>query len=213
MAHPISPLILEQWLKAWCLSRKLPFPVPFKSGFKVNVGYEKQKTRYVFPQLNEDFLKLANHIDEPWVFLKVCAPPTALHGKIPEKWVIQPQGYMMSCLEPMKMPNTELPEGFRLKFDYSGAVSTLKIIALNGDLAASGHLVLVDNLAVYDRIKTETVYRRRGLAGLLMKELEQIALSKGIFKNFLVATEEGRSLYQFLGWELNSFYTSIVIEN
>ncbi|MEE1944311.1 hypothetical protein VRU48_04280 [Pedobacter sp. KR3-3] len=213
MAHVISPLILEQWLKAWCLSRKLPLPVPFKSGFKVDVGYEKQKVRYVFPQLYEDFFELANHIDEAWIFLKVCAQPTALKGKIPEKWVIQPQGYMMSCFEPMKIPNIELPEGFKLEFTISGVVSTLKIIAPNGDLATSGHLVLTDDLAVYDRIQTEIGYRRRGLAILLMKELEKIALSKSIFKNFLVATEEGKSLYQFLGWELHSFYTSIVIEN
>ncbi len=213
MAHPISPLILEQWLKAWCLSRKLPLPVPFKSGFKVNVGYEKQKVRYIFPQLHEDFLELANQIEQAWIFLKVCAPPTALQGKIPEKWVIQPQGYLMSCHVPMKIPNTELPEGFRLAFDNSGAVSTLKIIAPNGDLAASGHLVLVDDLAVYDRIKTEMGYRRRGLAVFLMKELEQIALSKGISKNFLVATEEGSYLYQSLGWKLESLYTSVVIEN
>lgn len=44
-----------------------------------------------------------------------------------------------------------------------------------------------------------------------MKELEKIALSKGVSKNFLVATEQGKSLYESLGWELYSLYTSIVI--
>ena len=46
---------------------------------------------------------------------------------------------------------------------------------------------------------------------MVMIELDQIALSKGVFKNFLVATEEGRPFYQTLGWELYSLYTSIVI--
>jgi hypothetical protein len=44
-----------------------------------------------------------------------------------------------------------------------------------------------------------------------MKELEKIALSKGISKNFLVATEEGKPLYESLGWKLYCLYTSIVI--
>jgi hypothetical protein len=44
-----------------------------------------------------------------------------------------------------------------------------------------------------------------------MKQLEQIALSKEVSQNFLVATEEGKSLYESLGWELYSLYTSIVI--
>jgi hypothetical protein len=44
-----------------------------------------------------------------------------------------------------------------------------------------------------------------------MHELEKIAVSNGIHNNFLVATEQGKSLYETMGWELYSSYTSIVI--
>ena len=87
----------------------------------------------------------------------------------------------------------------------------MKIITENGEFASIGRVVIVGDLAIYDRIFTESNHQRKGLATMVMKELEQIALSKGVFKNFLVATEEGRPFYQSLGWELYSLYTSIVI--
>lgn len=37
--------------------------------------------------------------------------------------------------------------------------------------------------------------------------------SKRVSNNFLVATEEGKALYRSLGWELYSFYTSVVIRD
>lgn len=54
-------------------------------------------------------------------------------------------------------------------------------------------------------------HRRKGLGTLLMKELEKIALANNVTTNFLVATEEGKSLYISLGWEIYSFYSSAVI--
>jgi hypothetical protein len=211
MANYVPSDIVEKWLKAWSLSRELPLPVKFTSGFKVDVGYEKQKARYIFPELNDDFIGLSKRIDEPWVFLKVCASPDEVKRCISGKWSIQPQGYMMSCFHPMDFQNIGLPVGYKLKFEHYNSSTLIKIVTKKGELASSGHVILVDDLAVYDRIETGINYRRKGLAICLMKELEKIALEKGIFKNFLVATEEGRLLYEFLGWELYSLYTSIVI--
>ncbi len=57
------------------LVREISFPVEYKSGFNVFVGDEKQKERYVFPELNDDFFQLAQSIDEPWVYLKVSTSP------------------------------------------------------------------------------------------------------------------------------------------
>lgn len=211
MAGAVSPAIVEAWLKGWSLSRELPLPVKFRSGFKVEVGYEKQKTRYVFPGLNDDLVELSQHIGEPWVFLKTCASPEEVKSRIGEQWVIQPQGYMMSRFGPMHIVKHSLPGEYKLAFDSYNSTFVVSILTQHGELAASGRVVLVDDLAVYDRIITGPHYRRQGLATVLMHELEQIALSKGVFKNFLVATEEGRAMYRSLGWELYSLYTSVVI--
>lgn len=74
-----------------------------------------------------------------------------------------------------------------------------------------GRVILVKDFAIYDRIKAEDKYKRKGLASFVMKELGKITLSKVFIKIFLVATEEGKILYESLGWEIYSPYTSIVI--
>ena len=211
MEHYISSDIVESWLKAWSISRELPLPVKFKSGLKVDVGFEKQKTRYVFAQLNNDFIQLSKDIDEPWVFLKVCSPPEEVKRNISKKWIIQPQGYMMSCFNPMTIGDISLHNDYKLEITNYNSTYIIKILTQKGEVASTGRLILVDELAVYDRILTDDNHKRKGLARFLMKELEKIALSKGISKNFLVATEEGKSLYEALGWKLYSLYTSIVI--
>jgi GNAT superfamily N-acetyltransferase len=203
--------IVEKWLTGWSVSRGLPPPSQFRSGFKVEVGYEKQKSRYVFPVLNEDFFELAKTVVEPWTFLKVCAPPDRLVNLLPARWVIQPQGYMMHCFRPMIKGDLSLSKEFEWELEENGPIYLLKIIDSQGALAACGRVVLIEDLAIYDRISTEPNYRRRGLASLLMYELERMALAKGVKQNFLVATDEGKELYTSLGWDLYSLYTSIVI--
>ena len=204
-------VLVENWVTAWSLSRELPAPVNFKSGFKVDVGDEHQKSRYVFPTLNDELIRLSESIDEPWIFLKVCASTDDLKGKISKKWTIQPQGFMMTCFRPMLSQGLVLQDGYKFEFEHNQSTFVLKIVAQNGELASTGRIVLFNDLAVYDRISTEVNHRRKGLARILMKELEKIALSKGISKNLLVATQEGKLLYESLGWEVYSLYTSIVI--
>lgn len=211
MESKISHDVVEKWLKAWSLSRKLPLPVRYKSGFKIEVGEETQKIRYVFSELNDDFVELSEQISDPWIYLKVCSSPDEVKGKVSEKWIVQPQGYMMYCFRPMKSSGVSLYEDYRIEHEEYNSTTVVKIIAENGEQASIGRIVLLDDLAVYDRIVTEEAYRRKGLAGFLLRELEKIALSKGISNNFLVATEQGKAVYEKMGWKLYSLYTSIVI--
>jgi ribosomal protein S18 acetylase RimI-like enzyme len=209
----VSNDIIEKWLKGWSLSRELPLPFKYESGFRVDVGYEKQKIRYVFSELNEDFFRLANQVDEPWIFLKVCKPFDEFKNKISEKWKVQPEGYMMTCFHSMKISDAELKNGYKIQYENYNSTFVVKILTNNDEIASIGRVVLVNDLAIYDRISTDEKHRKKGLASFLMTELEKIALSKGITNNFLVATKEGRRLYEALGWELYSVFTSIVISN
>lgn len=203
--------IVKSWLKGWCLSREVSFPVQYKSGFHVFVGDEKQKERYVFPELNEDFFQLAQSIDEPWVYLKISTSPDLFIGSIPEKWQLQAQGYLMTCFHPMIFPEISLAEGYHLEFSEYNTTFVVRVVAENGEQASIGRVSLIDDVAVYDRIVTEINHQRKGLASFLLKELEKIALSKGFSNNLLVATEEGKLLYENLGWEVYALHSSIVI--
>jgi len=211
MKDKVSAEIVENWLKGWCLSREVPFPVQYKSGFHVMVGDEKQKERFVFPELNDDFFQLADSIDEPWIYLKVSTSPEAFIEKIPERWKLQPQGYMMTCFHPMNFPEISFAEGYHLEFSDYNTTFVVRIVAENGEQASIGRVSLVNGTAIYDRIITEKNHQRKGLASFLLKELEKIALSKGFSNNLLVATEEGKRLYETLGWKMYCLHTSIVI--
>jgi hypothetical protein len=203
--------ILEKWLKGWALSRELPLPVKYKSGYMIDVGYENQKRRYVFTEPNNDYIQLSKSIDEPWVYLKACTAPDKLKSMLSKKWVIEPQGYMMSCSTQMSFSNRNLSDDYKFEFDNYNSTFVIRIVTKNGELASIGRVVLVDDLAIYDRISTEVNHRRKGLGAILMKELEKIALANNVSNNFLVATEEGKSLYLSLGWEIYSLYSSAVI--
>ncbi|WP_300664501.1 GNAT family N-acetyltransferase [Fluviicola sp.] len=213
MTNSVSPKLVEKWLKGWSLSRGLPKPVKFLSGLRVDVGYEDQKTRYVFPDLNDDFVELSDQINESGIFLKVCADPDEVKLRISKRWTVLKTGYMMYCFHAMHFPDKSLPDGYNVEFENNHAVFIVRIVTEHNELASIGRVVLVDDLAVYDRISTENEHQRKGLATFLMKELEKIALSKGVTRNFLVATEEGKALYESFGWELYSLYTSIVIQD
>ena len=93
--------IVENWLKGWSISRDLPLPVKEGSGFRVEVGWPQQKARYVFPDFNREFTALADTITEPWVFLKMCAPPAVIVNILPYRWEMQAPGFMMTCFQPM----------------------------------------------------------------------------------------------------------------
>ncbi len=211
--NPVPEELLEKWLRGWSISRGKPLPEAWKSGYSVFVGDREQKERYVFPQVNEDFISLAESIREPWVYLKVCAPPEEFSRLIPQRWKIQPQGYMMHGPEKMAMHEKPLRKGYSLDvFQHQQDLFVVKISTVNKEEAAIGRLIIVDGLAIYDRIKTEEGHQRKGLATQVIRELHRIAASKGVSENFLVATEQGKLLYEALGWKIYSLYTSIVIK-
>lgn len=210
--HQVSGEWVEKWLTGWSVSRDLPLPEPWESGYKVKVGEEMQKERYVFPQLNNDFIRLARSVSEPWIHLKVCAAYEEFRDLIPGRWKLQPQGYMMKCSGRMKTSSGRIGTDYSLKVTENKPYSfTVKIMYRETEQAAIGRLIIIDGLAVYDRIRTESSHRRKGLAAQIMKSLESVALSQGITAGLLVATAQGKHLYESLGWEMYSVYTSVLI--
>lgn len=210
-SHQVHPALLEKWLKGWSLSRGLPLPEKYGSGFKVRVDWPEQKERYVFPQLTVEFSRLMKDVSEPWIFGKVCAAPAEVEKILHNGWEIQDPGYLMTCLRRMTGESVTLPEGYTVSREAAGPVTIVRILAGDADLAAIGRVVMVDDVAVYDRIATEAPHRRKGLATLILQLLEETAFSQGITFGVLVATDQGKALYEALGWELVAPYTSVVI--
>ncbi|XWW98093.1 hypothetical protein V2A60_006089 [Cordyceps javanica] len=80
-----------------------------------------------------------------------------------------------------------------------------------GRPAAGGQIGIHEDMAVYDRIKTEEDMRRKGLGTLVMQTLTAEALAKGATTGWLIASPEGQKLYSRLGWE--HIYWVLVLGN
>ncbi|MFZ6876548.1 GNAT family N-acetyltransferase [Undibacterium sp. Di27W] len=205
-----NPALLEHWLKGWALARGTPLPVAEHGGWRVDVGWPEQKARYVFPGMLPGIADLAHSISEPWVFLKACMSPAALRAILPAHWVIQRPGYLMTLATRMPEANA-LPAGYALDITLAQPMCTVQVLTADGEVAASGRIVLVDGLAIYDNIATQVAHQRRGLGRVVMTQLEAIATQHGIKDGVLVATPEGRALYTSLGWDLHTLYSTAVI--
>lgn len=209
--HPVNPYIVETWLKGWAAARGLPAPVRENGVLLVNVGWPHQAMRYVFPEPTDKLISLAETIVDPWVFLKVCAKPEIVNGLLPSRWVIQAPAFMMTCYDTMTPSRTALPKGYSLDIDKKTTVPIVRILTSEHVEAAVGRVVFVDRFAIYDRIETHPDHRRNGLGSIVMKTLEALGTDHGIKKGVLVATPEGKALYEKLGWGVYTPYTTAVI--
>lgn len=207
----IDIALLETWAKGWSLTRDIAAPVSDSGGLRIDVGWPEQKTRYLFAALTEGFLQLAHAITEPYVFLKICLPAEDVSQHLPSRWTIQAPRFLMTCGKTMKVIKHTLPEGYALAIEETLPVSIVKIFTACGELAAIGRIAIVDNHAIYDRIETYPGHRRKGLATAVMLALEAIAVRRKGNKGILIATAQGRALYETLGWQVRSAYTTAVI--
>lgn len=73
-------------------------------------------------------------------------------------------------------------------------------VTVNGEEVARGSVARQDNHAVFDRIITDPLYRRRGLGSFVMRALTAAILEEDVETGLLMASESGRHLYQYLGW-------------
>ncbi|WP_105033141.1 GNAT family N-acetyltransferase [Arthrobacter ruber] len=91
-------------------------------------------------------------------------------------------------------------DGFALERTREGSCRRVTVHA-DGVLAARGSVSVVDEYAVYDRIVTEERFRRRGLASYVMRDLTAAVMEDDVTSGLLMASADGRALYEFLGWQ------------
>lgn len=202
--------IVEAWAKGWAIARSVTPPVREYEGFRIDPGWPDQLRRYIFAEPNAGFKALAREIHEPWIFLKVCAARESVEEWLPASWTIRELRFMMLCFKPMRRRHSSLPGAYALSVEENPLVSVVRVMH-KSEVAAIGRVAVVDAYAIYDRIETLPQHRRLGLASHVMLELEAIAAKQGGTKGVLVATAEGKNLYEKLGWETYSDYTTAVI--
>jgi GNAT superfamily N-acetyltransferase len=206
-----DPDVVASWVAGWALSRGVAPPTPAYGGLRVEVGLPDQKARYVFAAASAGVEEASRAIEEPHVFIKVCAPPETVRPRLADGWSIRPVSFMMTT-EDLGRDETRLADGYRLGRDVLPGGHIATILTTDGAVAASGRVFIVGSTAVFDRIETHPDHRRRGLGRVIMRALGAMAVQDGATVGSLVATPDGRALYSSMGWRLHSLYTTAVRE-
>lgn len=209
--YQADPQIVSTWVHGWSLAREVALPVWENGVFRVEVGWPDVLRRYIFNSLTPGVGALAATIFDPYILLKVCAPPEAVQKCLPPRWMVHPPAFMMTCFQPMKNINTQPGKEYILDINENIPVPIARILTAQGEEAAIGRIAFADDAIIYDRIETHPDHRRRGLGSIIMKALEGVGAARGVNKGLLVATSQGRALYETLGWQMHSLYTTAEI--
>jgi len=201
--------LMRAWLAARSLSRRLPMPVADRGGWRVDSGQPEERRRYLFTQPLPGLAELGREIDTPFVGLKLCGSGEQLLAQLPERWQIVSDPMTRVMVRSSPNAPQPLPDGFGIAIDQRGSVTHARI--LDGDtLAASGYAAEIDGVLIYDRIRTQDAYQRRGLGRALMAALGGMRRSSRS-REVLTATPAGRSLYLQLGWRDYCPYSTAMI--
>lgn len=117
--------------------------------------------------------------------------------------VAQDEVIMSTAMAGHDVEDPRPAEGFEWQIERDGQHAWVSLHPENDHdvVAASGHVSVVGDVAVFDRIITDPDYRRRGFASLVMRALAAIALEGEVVDGLLVATQDGQELYKYLGWK------------
>lgn len=204
-----DPALIARWAEAWAISRDAAAPVRRDGGLYIHVGTPEQVGRTIVAALDRDAIRaLAAKIDQPLLYLKVCAPADAVRPLLPPGWEIATPGYMMTASVGAMLDRPAIPAGFTLAIERQSGVIFATITDPTGQEAARGRIVTMRDLVVFDRIATADTHQRRGLGTAIMRALAAEADAVGIRDAMLCATPPGRALYTALGWSLHSDYTT-----
>lgn len=205
----VDPKLVFAWQAAHSIARGSPAPVHDRGGFRVDTYSEKEVKRWIFPQLCDGLRAIAHDIAAPRHYLKLCGSDEELRSALPARWEVQSANYfMMAAAAPVDTKS--LPNGYRMEFERTGAVTRACIIGPHGDLAASGCAAETADVFIYDRIETMQDHRRKGLGVAVMVALGNARKSL-VSPQLLVATEDGRGLYANLGWTVLAPFAAATI--
>jgi len=199
------------WAFGYCAARGYARPVsaPLPSALWFDVGKPDQAGRFILGNASSEAAAAAfAAVEAPHIYVDIAAPRDAILPYIPPGW--QPRDPMWLMATGTDMPTARPTPDFIIEVDESA--NRFEAIARDSDgtPAARGVLGLHGTTAVYDQIVTEAQFGRRGLGSAIMAELGRRAIGQGVTECLLVATSDGKALYERLGWTLRSDIVSVI---
>ncbi|MEW1972910.1 GNAT family N-acetyltransferase [Streptomyces achromogenes] len=194
---------VRAWVEGWAVSRGAAQPTPRAWGFTVEVGRPHEVARHVVTAADEATVRtLAEDTTACGIPLKVFVPAPTLKAWLPPGWALLDGHAALMAARPgaVEAP-PRLPDGYRLhRWDRAG-VTRAVVRAADGSFAARGQIAVTGPAAVVDQVETHPAHQRRGLGRVVMGTLAEAATRQGARAAVLAATEEGRTLYEAVGWQ------------
>jgi GNAT superfamily N-acetyltransferase len=198
--------LLQTWISGWSACRGYE---PHDDGRSTSVlltDQQDQTEHFVFEPSVDEFLALAAETkQDPMRVLTVvtnrmqelidAADPLSM------RVTDRQQSLMRVDMHGQDVEDPRAPgDDFTLERSSDGACRRV-VVRSGGELAARGSVSVVGDYAVYDRIVTEENFRRRGLGSYVMRALTAAVLEDDVTAGLLMASADGRALYEFLGWQ------------
>ncbi|KJY41289.1 hypothetical protein VR41_13275 [Streptomyces sp. NRRL B-1568] len=199
------PELTRIWVDGWALSRRRPRPARTPWGFYIEVDSPGQVGRHVLPDAQGPLVHAAaSSVTVPDTWIKVPMDPDEVAQWLPEGWVADKAetGHLMAV--DLSPTHPVAPAGYTASVETGDGVTHVRVLDAAGALAAKGQVAHLGRAAVVDRVETGQAHRRRGLGGFVMHTLTDCAVAEGADLAVLGATDEGRALYETLGWKAHA---------
>jgi hypothetical protein len=201
--------VIEGWLGGWVISRGVPAPVRRPYGFVVDIGTPAERRRHLLTDPGDDTIAaVAATIAEPATWMKFPRRPAEVARLFGPAWQVHDQQHLMG-LRLAPAPRRPPPPGYRVDVSPEPGAVQVRVHAADGAVAARGRVGLGERYAVMDQIETEVPHQRRGLGRVVMATLGDQALAQGLTAAALLASDQGRALYEALGWSLITPFTAV----
>ncbi|MGW1595951.1 GNAT family N-acetyltransferase [Streptomyces sp. NPDC002343] len=195
---------VRAWVEGWVVSRGAARPTRRSWGFTVDVGLPGEVARHVVTAADEATVrKLAENTTVPGIPLKVFVPARTLKAWLPPGWVLlDGHAALMAARLSAGGSPLRLADGYRLHTWDRADVTRVVVRAADGAFAARGQIAVTGPTAVVDQVETHPAHQRRGLGRVVMGTLAETAARQGARAAVLGATEQGRALYETMGWQV-----------
>jgi GNAT superfamily N-acetyltransferase len=200
------------WAFGYCAARGYAPPVAasFPAALRFDVGKPDQAGRLILGDASGEAAAAAfASVEAAHVYVDIAAPRETVLPHVPAGWQPRDPMWLMATEAGTAAAPRSIAD-FAMELAESDHRCEAVLRHRDGSLAARGVIGLHDSVAVYDQIVTEAPFARRGLGSAIMAELGRRALSRGVTESLLVATADGKALYERLGWTLRSDIVSVI---
>ncbi|MFF7351528.1 MULTISPECIES: GNAT family N-acetyltransferase [Streptomyces] len=196
---------VRAWVEGWAVSRGAAEPTCEPWGFTVQVGLPKEVARHVLTAADEATVRKLAESSPAGVALKAFVAAGTLAAWLPPGWrLLDGHAVLMAAALAEAEAAPGLPDGYLLSSWSRGGVTRVAVRAADGAFAARGQMAVTGATAAVDQVETAPAHRRRGLGRVVLGTLAEAGTRQGARAAVLGATEEGRALYEALGWRVQA---------